>query len=407
MRLVRKPYMKIDIPYYIRQVLREQRKVYVPGIGTFQLMHSHSQFSDDKSTLSPPRLSLSFQEGESEDKSLTKYIIDTERFSNKKIEKAIEAYTQSSFDSLVNDNKLDFPGLGSLTKTDDSLNFLPTVETLTKEYSGFKKVNLNPISRIKQEAEVAHALDTTNLPAEKSDSYPWWLYSFLAGLLIAALFVLGVRGCEYLEDKKALESEINETIDKNERDIEASQMTKKLTDDGEEVTKKYQEVDELLGDGETKVTTKGDEELSNLTPIKEEEVKVEETVVEEVKIEEPVVKEIIVEEPKVEEIKTEIVPEKQVAVKTVTNKYADIIPESGECIIILGSLKKASNIASLMSLIERDGKTVYRSQHNGNTRVGLKFDCTDVDIEAYLTDIRKRLSSKAWYLDPSVNIPYR
>jgi len=40
--------MKIDIPYYIRQVLREQRKVYIPDVGTFAMVQTPASFSQGK-----------------------------------------------------------------------------------------------------------------------------------------------------------------------------------------------------------------------------------------------------------------------------------------------------------------------------------------------------------------------
>ena len=83
------PYMKIDIPYYIKQVLREQRKVYLPEIGTFILKQSPAHISDDKSRIYPPILDIEFVDGGSDDQSLKRYLQDTHQFSDKKIDSSI------------------------------------------------------------------------------------------------------------------------------------------------------------------------------------------------------------------------------------------------------------------------------------------------------------------------------
>ena len=94
--------MKLNIPYYIRQVLREQRMVHIPGIGTFRLHQSAAQFNDDKSKLSPPSLQITFDDADSENDSLQKYILDTGLYPEAKVKKKIVQYTQSVFNNLLN-----------------------------------------------------------------------------------------------------------------------------------------------------------------------------------------------------------------------------------------------------------------------------------------------------------------
>ena len=60
----------------------------------------------------------------------------------------------------------------------------------------------------------------------------------------------------------------------------------------------------------------------------------------------------------------------------------------------------------MVSLLERKGYTVHQSQHNDFTRVGLVYECIDKDLEEYLQGVRKQISSKAWYLDPDLEVPY-
>jgi len=104
------------------------------------------------------------------------------------------------------------------------------------------------------------------------------------------------------------------------------------------------------------------------------------------------------------------------AVETTTNldgtdpsiaRFADLIPESGKCIIILGSFRRTTNVTKMVSQVERLGHKAYVGEFNGLTRVGFDFECSGVDLEEYLNNIRRTVSTEAWYLEPGVDIPFR
>ena len=146
--------MKIDIPYYIRQVLREQRMVHVPGIGTFNLDQVPSQFNDDKSLIHPPILNLSFNDEDSDNDSLFKYILDTGKYAEDKIREKIDKYTQTAFNTLLNVDAFEIDGIGSIIKegSEEKVTFKPNLSKLTREYKGLKAIALSPIQRINENA---------------------------------------------------------------------------------------------------------------------------------------------------------------------------------------------------------------------------------------------------------------
>ncbi len=392
--------MKIDIPYFIRQVLREQRKVYLPEIGTFILSQSPAQISDDKSLIHPPSLNILFNDDPSTDHSLKKYIQETDRFTNSKIDKAISDYSQSAFNKLININSNKINGLGTLIRNEelDKITFEPVLDLFTKEFRNLSSLSIKPIERIKENSAVDYVIDTQN-QSIRSESKFGWLQPIIAGIMIAALvilFVIMFKKCS--NEDTTMFNDPNEeigTLDESTLDGTTDIFTKRTeTQSNVDLDKKYQEVDKML-EGTSildKTDAKLNEELKQL--IDNSKVNKNETSKAVVIAEAAVEKEPVVKTPEVENTAGS------------ENKFADIIPESGKCIIILGSLKRASNITRMISLIERDGKKAFTSQYKGMTRVGFKFDCSDVDIDVYLNDIRKRLSSKAWYLDPTVSIPY-
>ena len=399
----RMPYMKIDIPYYIRQVLREQRKVYIPEVGTFNVLQSPARISDDKSRIYPPTLDIEFKDGLSDDKSLKKYIQDTGKFSNKKINTAITEYSQSIYNNLINLNANKIDGIGALSRNEelDKVTFEPTLDLFTKEYKNLKPLSIHPIDRIKENTAIDHAVNMEGQVVRAESKYRW-LQPILAGILIAALVVLAWTIYSDRNTDSMLyhnpdeSSEVQEEINSNDAVdtfFDEASTKKELSLDA-----KYKEVDKMLDGDPTSEESEAklDEELEEL----EDNTKSNLDAVAKVKTE---VVDVVKDIPKA--IIEETVTEK--TAETPKNKYEAIIPQSGKCIIILASLKKASNITRMISVIERDGKKAYTSQYKGITRVGFTFDCSNVDLDVYLTDIRKRLASKAWYLDPTLAIPYK
>jgi len=392
------PYMKIDIPYYIRQVLREQRKVYVPEVGTFNLSQVPARISDDKSRIHPPTLDIRFDDGVSNDNSLKRYIQDTDKFSNKKINSAISDYSQLVYNNLINTKINEIEGLGSLVRNEelDKVTFEPTLNLFTKEYKNFKSLPIHPVDRIKEETAVDHVVNTHDQVVRAESKYRW-LTPIIAGILIAAMVIFFKKCSEkdsmlyYNPDESSEDIKENGTNGAVDTFFDESNSNSDVSLDA-----KYKEVNEMLDgtqgideneDSESKLDEELDELIDNSNLNRDEIADVQ-------------IKSIEEKEPQISAIVEEVDEEPK-------SKYEAIIPKSGNCIIILASLKKASNITRMISLIERDGKKAYTSQYKGKTRVGFIFDCTDKDLDVYLTDIRKRLSSKAWYLDPTIAIPYK
>lgn len=392
--------MKLDIPYYIRQVLREQRKVHVPGIGTFRLDQTSAHFNDDKTVLSPPSLNLSFDEIESEDNSLLKYILDTGMFTESKARKKIEQYTQSAFNKLLNVDTFLIEGVGKLIKNaeEDKVRFESNISDLTKEFSDMISLNLLPIARIHDQVNSTQFVSASPVPEESGSFLPRIL---LFSLLFIGLFFIGkyfYNSYNNQQEKELIESPILE--ESNNDDIESDSREKELE-------LRYEEIDELidpLKDGEKVIgdaskTVKSNslvedaEGSQDLDDNKEElEAKVYEADTNTDKSADGSVAKNI--EAGLEDKNTP------------KNKYEDIIPESGKCIIVVGSFIKSLNVIKMVSLLERKGYQVFQSEYKGLTRVGIKYDCRNENLESYINDIRKKVSKKAWYLDPDLDVPY-
>ena len=396
--------MKLDIPYYIRQVLREQRKVHVPGIGTFRIDQTSAHFSDDKTIISPPSLNVLFDETESEDDSLLKYILDAGLLTESKARKKIEQYTQSAFNKLLNVDSFLIEGVGKLVKNvgQDKVGFEPKITDLTKEFSDLAPMNLTPISRIQEQIPSASIADV-NLKAEESGSLlPRILLILLLALLFISLYFIGA----YLYNSYSNQAEEEKTEVPIVNEVEDVAT---MSDSSEkELELRYEEIDELIDPvkGEKSLIDDSQEPVESNSIAETKSENQEAGVINEVGTkDENEVPKTKIDEP-IEEPEAKTIEPIEEANNTTANKYADIIPESGECIIVVGSFIKSLNAIKMASLLERKGYKVFRSEYKGFTRIGLRYECGDEDLEAYIQNIRKKISKRAWYLDPDLDVPY-
>lgn len=399
--------MKIDIPYYIRQVLREQRMVTIPGIGTFRLQQISAIFNDDKSILSPPLLNLTFDDAESSDDSaLLRYISDTGLIPESKAKKKIEQYTQAAFNKLLNVNSFVIEGIGKVTRNEgeDIVHFEPHVHKLTKEFSDFKPIPLSPISRINEGNAVAAGIGASSQVKETGSFLPRII---LLSLLLITLYFLG----RYFYNSYFLDSN-NETMGliDEEREKDSTLFNEAETNDLEQ---KYEEIDELI-DPESIISK---DEQSNNDKLNEELGNLEgSTNNSALEVDHDEMGGSALDEKNKNNNESENIggtgsgekgdSTKAALIDKSENKHAAIIPESGECIIVVGSFIKSLNTIKMISLLERKGYKVHQEEYKGFNRVGIKYECANEDLELYLQNIRKKISSKAWYLDPELEVPY-
>lgn len=382
--------MKLDIPYYIRQVLREQRMVYVPGIGTFRLNQLGASFNDDKSQLSPPSLHITFDDADSSDQSLLKYILDTGLITEAKAKKKLEQYTQAAFNKLLNVDVFKIDGVGRILKRtgEDKVSFEADLKALTREFGDLRPIKMNPVARISEQQPVPLAFEPTSPKVEDSGSF---LPRILAlSLLLIALWFLGRYFYNNYFDQGGAEK--SELVDPAVLDEQNRASEKELEE-------KYEAIDELIDPENAEKTKDGEDAGANgmLSSIEERPASTTQN-------DEATISGSTTSGNEGDDQGNEVTNNTS---QETTNRYADILPESGECIIIVGSFKKSRNAVKMSSLLEQKGYEVYQSQYQDFNRVGLKYECIDEDLVEYLQDIRQNISKLAWYLDPDLEVPYK
>ncbi len=108
-------------------------------------------------------------------------------------------------------------------------------------------------------------------------------------------------------------------------------------------------------------------------------------------------------EPVINQFEAPISQTDTAVLNKVTYSYDTILTNEARnqgCVIVTGTFKNPKNITAMTDLIESLNYKVYRSNNNGLVRVGLRFDCNDTDLDAYLFNIREQIATKSWYLIP-------
>jgi len=90
------------------------------------------------------------------------------------------------------------------------------------------------------------------------------------------------------------------------------------------------------------------------------------------------------------------------------DKYKDVLTNDvirDGCKIVVGSFSKLSNAeVQYRSVVAKGFKSEILSDGN-KRRVVVAFDCLEHDLKDYLLEVRRKVSSKSWYLQPEYELP--
>ncbi len=68
------------------------------------------------------------------------------------------------------------------------------------------------------------------------------------------------------------------------------------------------------------------------------------------------------------------------------------------CVIIVGSFQKSQNADRMKRKVKRDGYQPYTEPYGAFTRVGIRFDCMDRDLQQVLSELKGKYHPQAWVL---------
>ena len=394
--------MRHSIPYHIREHLRENRSVYVPGLGMFELRLQPATIMADRSAVTPPSMALVFTEAEGSEATLLERITKVENFPMEKARKKLSKYTDKVFNKLLNLNAVEIEGIGTLVREkDEVIRFEDAVLDLTDEIHGLPTLKLKPIKRIvesdsanngepkpqnindklaaaSQSAKEHETGEPTpsylNEPEKPKKGSPWWI-PLMGGIILALGYILFLQTCGSGNESKGMFG----GLFADEKDIVSEDLSEIDESDAETTA----DGEAAVADAESKVDDEpgsdiGDEDAGDAASIDAPAVS-----------------------GKGGASINNVGANKSAASRSYSKGNSVIRSAAGNasCVIIVGSFIKPKNALKMMTKVEDLGYNTYSSQYGSYTRVGLQFTCAEEDLDAYITEAKDVLEKQAWYLE--------
>lgn len=377
--------MKINFAKYLLELLLEQGKVDVPGLGKFEMERKSASFGDGRQSLNGPRQEIVFKEvHDSNDTQLQDRISNKEgtEVDSVKAGEFVNQFTSDVLKGLMENKEVEIAYIGIIKRNvDEQISFTQNQGTIDKLNKYLPEVDLPEPQKLEPtETESAAKVSPTKKPAEakpaeakpavekpivatekastiKTDIKPeaipilepkktgmgWikWVVGIF-GLILLSTLLFKMCGKEDPTEYKANQTE--GIVEDENIQLASSEETKEQQED--------EHIKESTGDD-------GSQEDSD-SNFDEGSVEAE------------------------------------------TKTAADFNKE--QCIVIIGSYQSNKNVRSTSSQIKDKGYNIYTESHGAYTRVGVKMNCDDItgSYSSFVQEISKEFGVNAWFLSPEV-----
>lgn len=341
--------MVTNLNRYINHLLYTKGSVPLRGIGTITMERIPAILTPHKKNILPPKSKFSFSETEANTDQLAKLLVESEGIGMDEALSIENNYCQEILNQLINYNIVKVSDIGFLEKSDSTITFTPSQQSLDQAYYGLPVLPLNPVSKASPIIPEAVVL-TTNTQI-KDDHYEWLTY--LSSLLLGAIMILAyhnfIEPFPYVTDQSA---DVETAIDANVLAEERSSY------DATEIVEDQSAMDSPLDESQDNVLPPEKEVLNPVLEKSEDS------------------SEVVLAKPNAET----------------------------DCVIIIGVFTRTINALELADRLKEDGYNPYIENINDTQRVGLSFKCADYDLKDMINRVRKKYNRKAWYLIPQISI---
>lgn len=371
--------MKVDIAQSIREVLDERQVVSIDGLGSLKLVNTPASFGELRKSILPPGVELVFEESTSSNTPLIENICLKYGISPKKADKFIQKFSETLLNTLANFGKVHILGVGSIVRTSaGEINIIQDEDFIGQYYKGLPEIPIRLAPKKKQDLSTPIIQDITREEETSIETPEAGIPDTIAGE----------------SDQEPIVSDHSTRIDKTE--VKPAAI--------------------IPGDVPGSVTSQHEDELKYLKTNRERGIwwplfwivvfilllflllktcgvfsDSDDGTIQQENITDPIT---------LAEQNPNFSPD------TLEDFEGSLILPD-QCIIITGVFSSGANITRMDERLRNEGYTVYHEEFGPYTRVGLIFDCDgNTDLEAFIQDIRGRISAKAWYLDPAYYVEY-
>ena len=360
--------MQLEILKCIAAYVLKNGAVSIPGIGYLYTQFDNEEFTKQEGFLHPPRKILTFDTNHREDGHFISHLASVFNVSIERASQLIDEFSQSLKNSLTSGKSVKIPGVGSLKADDEQLYFEAIDGNFHEDYLFYPSIPLVPVMAEKEKIE------PKLVPAEKVGK----VSAIHRVDMSAPITKTGIdssksitmentnnRKDPYYDDDKGLFSEIGSPLlllllfalfaffafktgcfglyDKSKS--MATEVIDTVSDTADDVVE--QATDAISGDSNTQ--------------------------------------------------------------DGYTGKYSDVLTQDiidQGCVIVVGSFKNPKNALRMRNRIISKGYQPFDEYHNGLNRIGLVFNCLEVDLVDFIQSVRRDIDPKAWYRIPGFEVAY-
>lgn len=419
--------MDINIGESILEFLHDNDGAYIPDLGVFSFVNSPSSFTLEDNVLTPPTKRLSFTDSLGSDK-FAHFLSDKYSIAKSTANLVLSKFAQKANNSILNFGSSSINGIGEISKSATGTSFEPVISNFHKSYLFLNPITLKPVSPIKSTTTQPTTTQSTRDSlddAKGESSIPLETTAPIAAVAGAATLSATTDSTKSQQSSVSSPETVNQGTEPQKKSLKQSlneaykeQITKSATATSEQTAYPiYEEPEKSLfskllwpllvlalillsvfscmrycGDGNN---------------IKDALSKNSSVVGENLKDAKDGITGIST------DTSTDTSNGAGMSEELLNNpnyiKYKDVLtPEnlSTGCIVIVGSFTKSRNVVRMKDRIIRAGYDPYTEVYGKFTRVGTLFNCLDHDLKDHLQTFRSDFNSRAWYLEPDLEVPY-
>jgi nucleoid DNA-binding protein len=401
----------IDVAATIREVLDDMHAVSITGIGTMKLKHMSAFFSDNGTTLSPPKIVLDISDSVTPNSHLIQTIANNYGIDIKDAESVVAEFNKKLLTNLVNYKKVYLKGVALIKQSEKGkVKVESDTEDIYRYYNGLPKVKISSVMNSTKritDRPVTPAVPESTKVITKSVDKKAISKQFTNGSLGSGSNSVPsnleskkeVATKPFLAPAKSAEPKLDLKYNPGPTEPVKSSNVKAPSNIEPSPIYHYEEKKPsviwplLLATVGLLIILLCYKACSNYAFSGRQNDGIQaDMIVEDV-------------DPLDGVYATDSIS--AAALSKLRDSKDGLIPASGQCKIITGVFARNNNALRMKDKVRNAGYEVYTESIGEYTRVGLLFDCNEgTDLESFLQNIRREIAYRAWYLDPSLYVEY-
>lgn len=390
--------MYINVAAGIREVLDNMQAVSISPLGTLRLKHIPAYFSDKGTTLSPPKMILDHNDQITSNKPLIARLVRNYGINKEAAQKVVHSFNKKLLNNLINYKKVSIENVTIITRSEKGkIKVAPLDGFVEVYYNGLPIVDVEPILKTKKTTINTITPAPKVIPPNKNRPTP---------ISSAPKPIIATNGV----NKEAKVPPVTKTVSTKQTEKPISSFVTPI-------------------EQKSVVKPKTPSTVAPLTQTTPIYIKDKPSILKPLMLIAAILLLLAlcykgcttflmdngksgIKTDKANIVRTDIddiTPVDSISAEALEEMRKDktLIPASGECKIITGVFSRYINVEQMKNKLYNAGYIVYTEPLGAYTRVGLIYDCNqETDLEAYLQEVRRRISKRAWYLDPSLYVDY-